>query len=213
MANVFIKLPDLYYSILKRTPVNLNLKYGDIIIIAAKLQQVSSTGNPAAFDYRQYCYFQGIHYQVFLTASAYKTTRDKSINTFRNFIFYIRQQVVSVMQKYIPGSKESGLAQALLIGYKDNLDKELVQAYSNTGVVHVIAISGLHLGLIYAILILLTRKLQGSTTTQNYSIADSDSWYLDFCSYGRRICFRRKISSNVYMHCYRQSTCKKFICI
>jgi competence protein ComEC len=39
-----------------------------------------------------------------------------------------------------------------LIGYKDDLDKTLVQSYSNTGVVHVIAISGLHLGLIYWLL-------------------------------------------------------------
>ncbi|HTE26159.1 ComEC/Rec2 family competence protein [Flavitalea sp.] len=150
----------------EKNPAHLKLKYGDIIIIAAKLQQVSNTGNPAAFDYRQYCYLQGIHYQVFLTEATYKISRQKSINKFRNFIFNARQQVVSVMQKYIPGSKESGLAQALLIGYKDNLDKELVQAYSNTGVVHVIAISGLHLGLIYAILILLTRKLRYSTTAR-----------------------------------------------
>jgi competence protein ComEC len=39
-----------------------------------------------------------------------------------------------------------------LIGYKDDLDKSLIRSYSNTGVVHVVAISGLHLGLIYALL-------------------------------------------------------------
>ncbi|HYH16752.1 MAG TPA: ComEC/Rec2 family competence protein, partial [Flavisolibacter sp.] len=59
-----------------------------------------------------------------------------------------------------PGNKEAGLAEALLIGYKDDLDKNLVQAYSNTGVVHVIAISGLHLGIIYWILLLLTHPLK-----------------------------------------------------
>ena len=53
-----------------------------------------------------------------------------------------------------------GLAEALLIGYKDDLDKTLVQSYSNTGVVHVIAISGLHLGLIYWLLLMLFKPLQ-----------------------------------------------------
>jgi competence protein ComEC len=48
----------------------------------------------------------------------------------------------------------------LLIGYKDDLDKTLVQSYSNTGVVHVIAISGLHLGLIYWLLLKLFWPLQ-----------------------------------------------------
>src|SRR5207253_4202039 len=48
---------------------------------------------------------------------------------------------------------EAGVAEALLIGYRNHLDKDLVQAYSNTGVVHIIAISGLHLGMIYGLLI------------------------------------------------------------
>jgi competence protein ComEC len=160
--NKFYHAPGLVLLYFEKKPAHRKLKYGDIIIIGANLQQVSNTGNPAAFDYRRYCNFQGIHYQVFLTEKNYKLTRDKSISKFRNFIFFVREQVVFVMQKYIRGAKESGLAQALLIGYKDNLDKELVQAYSNTGVVHVIAISGLHLGLIYSILLLVTDRLRGS---------------------------------------------------
>jgi competence protein ComEC len=68
--------------------------------------------------------------------------------------------VVTTLQKFIPGEKEQGLAEALLIGYKDDLDKNLVQSYTNTGVVHIIAISGMHLGLVYALLLLLTKPLR-----------------------------------------------------
>jgi competence protein ComEC len=65
----------------------------------------------------------------------------------------IRRRVLFILRTYIPDLKEQGLAEALLIGYKDDLDKNLVQSYTNTGVVHVIAISGLHLGLIYWLLV------------------------------------------------------------
>ena len=58
-----------------------------------------------------------------------------------------------------PGKDESALAKALLIGYKVDLDKDLVQAYSNAGVVHLIAISGLHLALIYALLLWFTVRV------------------------------------------------------
>jgi competence protein ComEC len=68
--------------------------------------------------------------------------------------------VIKILRQFITGSKEQGFAEALLIGYKDDLDKNLVQAYSNTGVVHIIAISGLHLGLIYGLLLLLTKPLK-----------------------------------------------------
>ena len=75
-----------------------------------------------------------------------------------------RQVILSILRRYIDGQKEAGLAEALLIGYKDDLDKTLVQSYTNTGVVHVIAISGLHLGLIYRILLLVLKPLHTNVT-------------------------------------------------
>jgi len=49
----------------------------------------------------------------------------------------------------------------MLIGYREDLDKELLNAYTNTGVVHIIAISGLHLGLIFMLMDLLIRTIAG----------------------------------------------------
>ena len=64
------------------------------------------------------------------------------------------------MRTYAGSSKdELGITEALLIGYTNDLDKDLVQSYSNTGVVHIIAISGMHLGLIYVMLIWVFKRL------------------------------------------------------
>jgi competence protein ComEC len=72
----------------------------------------------------------------------------------------IRQKILTIIDQYIPSARENGLSKALLIGYRENLDKEIVNAYTNTGVIHVIAISGLHLGLIYGILAFFMKPLQ-----------------------------------------------------
>ncbi len=137
-----------------------HLSYGSKMLTRKKLQPIQNSGNPGAFDYRRYCLFQGITHQLYLTPADIYELPGKSTNAFRSFIFDCRTWVVKTLQQYIPGKKEQGLAEALLIGYKDDLDKNLVQSYSNTGVVHVIAISGLHLGLIYAILLMLTRPIK-----------------------------------------------------
>ena len=80
--------------------------------------------------------------------------QQKNINIARAFIFSAQKYIINQLQKYLPADKNIlGIAEALLIGYKEDLDKDLVQAYSNTGVVHIIAISGLHLGLIYVMLV------------------------------------------------------------
>ena len=133
----------------------LQLQYGSELIFSRSLQPIINTGNPGAFDYKQYASFQDIYYQVFLTPKQWIKLPANYANPFKKFLFSTREKIVALLQKYIEGDVESGLAEALLIGYKDDLDKELVQAYSNTGVVHVIAISGLHLGLIYWLLNLL----------------------------------------------------------
>jgi competence protein ComEC len=129
-----------------------NLHYGSQLIFTKQLQVIKNSGNPGSFDYRRYCEFQNIYFQVFLKSGEYKILSTTNQNFFKKFIFATRIKIVTILRKYIPNSKEFGLAEALLIGYKDDLDKNLIRAYSNTGVVHVIAISGLHVGLIYWLL-------------------------------------------------------------
>ncbi len=144
----------------EKSSANATITYGDIIVTKASLALVSNTGNPAAFDYRSYCYLQGIHFQVYLRKQDYVLTNNKSKQAFKAFIFDLRRTIVAILDRHISSAKEAGLAEALLIGYKDNLDRDLIQSYSNTGVVHVIAISGLHLGLIYAILVLFVKYVK-----------------------------------------------------
>lgn len=133
--------------------------YGDQMIINKPLQEIRNSGNPGSFDYKTYCLFQGITHQVYLRRSDWMLLPGKKENSFYSVIIKSRNLVISVIRKFVSGERETGLAEALLIGYKDDLDKTLVEAYSNTGVVHVIAISGLHLGLVYWLLLILTKPL------------------------------------------------------
>ncbi len=143
-----------------RKDSSLNLAYGSQLIFQKALQEIKNSGNPGGFDYKRYCLFQGITHQVYLTPNDFEALPGKKTSSFRQFIFNSRERVLEILRKYIKGEKETGLAEALLIGYKDDLDQALVQSYTNTGVVHIIAISGLHLGLIYWLLALLLRPLQ-----------------------------------------------------
>jgi competence protein ComEC len=129
--------------------------YGTRIIIKKELQPIASAGNPGGFDYKNYCLLQGIVYQCFLGKNDMIVLSGNDVSFLKSLIFNIRDKILSVLKQYILSPQEAGIAEALLIGYRDDLDKPLVQAYSNTGVVHIIAISGLHLGMIYQLLLLL----------------------------------------------------------
>jgi len=136
------------------------LAYNSRLVLFKSLQPIKNSGNPGAFDYQRYCIFQQLYYQVYLKPGDYILLPGISDKSFNQLLFKIRKEIVTILQTYIKGEKEAGLAEALLIGYKDDLDKNLVQSYSNTGVVHIIAISGLHLALIYWLLNLLLKPLK-----------------------------------------------------
>ncbi|MEO6818538.1 MAG: ComEC/Rec2 family competence protein, partial [Ginsengibacter sp.] len=113
---------------------------------------IKNSGNPGNFNYSQYLAFQQVYHQVYLKKGDWILLPGNNVNSFKSTLFQTRNYVVNTINKYIPGEDESALAKALLIGYRVDLDKDLVQAYSNAGVVHLIAISGLHLALIYGLL-------------------------------------------------------------
>lgn len=138
----------------------LQLDYGSQVIFKKTLQEIKNSGNPGGFDYQRYSIFQGITHQVYLKPGEYEILRDKKESRLKKFIFTFREKILGILRGNIKGDKELGLAEALLIGYKNDLQQSLVQSYTNTGVVHIIAISGLHLGLIYWLLALLLKPLQ-----------------------------------------------------
>ena len=134
--------------------------YGDNILIKGGLQQIKNAGNPGGFNYSRYMAFQQTFHQVFIKSEKFVLLPSHKKNPLYSFVFYAREKTIKVLQKFIVGNKKvTGIAEALLIGYKEVLDKDVVQAYSNTGVVHIIAISGMHLGLIYVGLVWLFSRL------------------------------------------------------
>jgi competence protein ComEC len=137
-----------------------DIGYGTRILIKRSLQSIKSSGNPGGFDFKRYSLFRGSTHQVYLQPGDFIILPEKKGKAFHLFLTATREKILTILRNYIKDDKATGLAEALLIGYKDDLDKTLVQSYTNTGVVHIIAISGLHLGLIYALLVLLFKPLR-----------------------------------------------------
>ncbi|SDC67192.1 ComEC/Rec2 family competence protein [Niabella drilacis] len=142
------------------------LRAGDPLFFAKEPQQIRNSGNPGAFDYRRYALFNGITHQLYLAPGDFvRGQADRDFNMGR-WLYETRSSILGILKKYINGPRELGLAEALLIGYRDDMDKELLQSYSDTGVVHVIAVSGMHLGLVYWLLNLFLEPLRKRKKTR-----------------------------------------------
>ena len=142
------------------------LDHGSTIVFKKRLQTIQNSGNPGAFDYKRYCLFHGITHQVYLTENEFTVNPAHPLSVYTTQMQQSRNGLLEILKKYIPGKREAGVAEALLIGYRDDLDRDLVQSYANTGVIHVIAISGMHLAMIYGLLVVLLKPLQQNAKTK-----------------------------------------------
>ncbi|SKA18366.1 competence protein ComEC [Chitinophaga eiseniae] len=145
-----------YFS---RDSASSGLVYGAVVLLAKKPVKITNSGNPGGFDYQRYCAAQQLYHQVFLKAGDYRQLSRPPLHDLTFFLLQAREFCLGQLKIYIGNGPEAGMAEALLIGYRQDLDPEVVSAYSNTGIVHIIAISGMHLALLYGSLLWLLRWL------------------------------------------------------
>ncbi|MBC6491638.1 ComEC/Rec2 family competence protein [Flavihumibacter stibioxidans] len=128
------------------------LQPGSIYLIpASNLKTITSPGNPGSFDYARFCQRKNIYHQTYLKPEDIMLLKTPTGFSLNRFLATGQSSALAAMRNSAPEPARA-LAMALLIGYRDEVDKDLLQAYTNTGVVHVIAVSGMHLGLIFLLL-------------------------------------------------------------
>ncbi|WP_017731552.1 ComEC/Rec2 family competence protein [Nafulsella turpanensis] len=129
--------------------------YGDRLLVKMEPVKVPDPLNPNTFNYRQYMATQGICCQAFVRPEQVKLLG--SSTGIRDLALEVRLWASRQMDRYLSGPQETAIANALVLGYRELLDEEINRAYSTAGAMHVLAVSGLHVGFIFFFLQLLFR--------------------------------------------------------
>ncbi len=127
------------------------LKVGDVLSIHAKFREHGPPENAFDFNYGQYLRRKGIYYTTYLPGDAWQyVNREKS--SLRPWALQCRQYVLGLYEKNGLKGEELGVFSALTLGYKQELDANLRTAFANAGAMHILAVSGMHVGIVYLIL-------------------------------------------------------------
>ncbi len=137
-----------------------DLYCGDEILIKANEQDIPATKNPGEFDFRQFLAYQNIHKQVFIRNAEWRLWKTGSSLLIIRNVYRVRDQLLGILNSYIDDKTERGVAGALLFGYKDALDNDVVNAYARTGTLHVLAVSGMHVAILYLVVSFLFKPLR-----------------------------------------------------
>jgi len=145
------------------------VKYGDQVLIKSKISPIQKAKNPNAFDYSKYLYFKNIHFQSFVYQQNWKILKSNQRGVFWTTVYSVRNHYLKVLEKHIKSDKEVAIASALILGYKDKLSQELKVAYAESGAIHVLAVSGLHVGIISEFLLFLLTLLPFKGRSWNWT--------------------------------------------
>jgi len=129
----------------------LNLQYGSLLAVNLAPNTIPQSGNPNQFDYKKYLSDRGVSYSAYLTPNSWMILGNDG-NIIKKIALKLRDRLVQLFKSNGLSGNELAVASALTLGYQDLLDDELRQVYSSSGAMHILSVSGLHVGILYVLL-------------------------------------------------------------
>src|SRR5690606_20870391 len=124
----------------------------DIISFEPILKDVPPPKNPNEFDFKRYLSYHLIHQQAYLKSTNWKLIQKAENSSLIATAHQIRKNLIDKLNELGVKDEQLAVASALILGYKNDIDAQLQSAYSSAGAMHVLAVSGLHVGVIFILL-------------------------------------------------------------
>ncbi len=158
---------DVIHSTVGGCMVNLKLngdtlkklQTGDRIIISKVPSKIPPKVHPWGFDYPQFLARKNIDFQVFISSNDVLEVYTGTFDLLAS-IKQLRNKILVNVKPHFTNKENFGVFGALVLGQKASLDDEISGAYANAGTMHVLAVSGLHVGILYFVLSLLFKPLK-----------------------------------------------------
>ena len=148
------KIPIRNIRVFLKENIKEDLKTGMIIQVKGELERISAPGNPGEFDQQQYYACQKIYYFM---KNAVVQKKSRSYSRYGQALTELREKIAETLQK--AAGDKAGIYQAMLLGEKSGLDEDVKMRYQMAGMIHILAISGLHISVLGMGLFSLLKKL------------------------------------------------------
>lgn len=133
----------------------VEVEFGQIVLVKGKLEAFDFPRNPGGFNEKLYMQTKRIDYKMF----AEILSKGKIVNSFDSYIYKLHKKIKNMYETILP-LKEASVLEAMLLGDKQNLDTSVKETYRKSGISHILAISGLHISIISALLWLILDTLK-----------------------------------------------------
>lgn len=131
------------------------LLMGDRLLVETEFQLPDGVQNPDGFDYSTYLKRHGIGATAYVSSEKWEKLSSNSSFSFSRLADQSRRYLLNIYRKFDITGDEFAVLAALTLGYTDALQPDLLKSYSATGATHILSVSGLHVGIVYAVIFFL----------------------------------------------------------
>jgi competence protein ComEC len=132
-----------------RTGKETTFKLGDTLLLPNTWKPINNSGNPFELNYQQQCARKGIYFQQFMYHQKIRVYATKNKASY-NLIERAHSYGIRSIEQNIKDSNTRALLKAMLLGDERDIDPSMREAYADTGIIHVISISGAHVAVLFA---------------------------------------------------------------
>lgn len=143
---------------LRKDSVQPALHVDEILLVSGNFRPVPAPKNPHQFNYADYMKTLGVYGQLQLNRRDIIHI-EKGKTTVVGFSENLRNHLISRLKSTSLQRDERSILQALVLGQRRDIDKTLYNEYAAAGAIHILAVSGLHVGILYFILLFLFKPL------------------------------------------------------
>jgi competence protein ComEC len=126
------------------------LQIGENLLIKVSVSKIQEPQNPNEFDYSAYLKQENIYHSAYLKSGEWLILERKESLIIKTIIKLLSKRLENLLSLFVE-SKALPIANAILIGQKDDLDTVTIKRYAQSGAMHVLAVSGLHVGIVYLV--------------------------------------------------------------
>jgi competence protein ComEC len=150
----------------QRLPESDSLRYGDVIAFRGAVERVAGPLNPDEFDYQAYLLRKNITHNMYLGEGSWQYVSHEASNIWMAYAYEVRRQLTNKLLAAGLYHEEFAVAAAILLGNDDYMETGLRQNYVFAGAMHILCVSGLHVGIIFLIFDFLLKFLNKSPKTR-----------------------------------------------
>lgn len=137
---------------LMRDSLSADLKYGDVFVFNSNIDQFEEPKNPEEFSFKLYQSFHNVYQRTFLKPDDWTLLTSNKGSFIIDKVYQIREYFLEQIGKYVSDKNDFAVASAIMLGYNDYMNGDVIRAYSSSGALHVLSVSGLHVGIMFLML-------------------------------------------------------------